>query len=172
MPTGRFDAAEAARQRVDDQQESGSEQHRRRQQPVEIRADQHARDVRHHQADPADDAGDGDDARGHQRRRRNDDGAQAADIDPERPRLVVAERKHADAPALQHQRHDAEQHQRRGNGEIGKLDPGEAAQQPERDGRELIVGIGKNLHERNAGAGECADDDARQYQHQGAIMAA
>jgi hypothetical protein len=49
------------------------------------------RAVRHHQADPADDAGNRDHARRHQGGGRNDDGAQATDIDPERPRLVIAE---------------------------------------------------------------------------------
>jgi hypothetical protein len=68
--------------------------------------------------------------------------------------------------------HETEQDQRRNNGKIGELYSREAAEQPEGDGRKLVIGIGKDLHQRDAGARERADDDARQHQHQGAVMAA
>jgi hypothetical protein len=128
--------------------------------------------MRHHQPDPADDAGDRHHARGHQRggrtrpRRRPDEAAQAADVDAERTRLVVAEREHADAPAVEHERHEAHRDQRGRDREIGHLHAREAAEQPERDGGELVVRIGHDLDQRDAGARERTRHDAAEHQHQ------
>ena len=55
--------------------------------------------------------------------------------------------------------------------EIGELHAGEAAEQPERDRGKLVVRVGQDLHQRDAGAGERADHDAGEHQHQGAVMA-
>ena len=52
------------------------------------------------------------------------------------------------------------------------LMPDEAAEQPEGDGGKLVVGIGQHLHQRDAGAGQRADDDAGQHQHQDLVLAA
>ena len=108
-----------------------------------------------------------------QRRGRDHDAAhEAATFDAERPGLVVAERQHADAPAQQARA-------ARGPGapaapppHVADLDARQAAEQPEGDGGQLVVGIGQDLHQRDAGAGQRADDDAGQHQHQDLVLAA
>ena len=72
-------------------------------------------------------------------------------VDAERARLLVAERQHVDAPAQQPQRHEADQHRRAAvDARSPRLTAGEAAEQPERDRRQLVVGIGQVLEQRDA----------------------
>ena len=49
---------------------------------------------------------------------------------------------------------------------------GEAAQQPEGDRRQLVVGVGQDLEQRDHRAGERADDHAGQHQDQHRLAAA
>ena len=51
----------------------------------------------------------------------------------------------------------------------GDVRRGQAAQQPERHGRQLVVGIGKIFHQTDAGAEQRSDHDAGQHQHQDRI---
>ena len=57
-------------------------------------------------------------------------------------------------------------------GEIASRAPGEAAEQPEGDGRQLVVGVGQDLQERDDRAGEGAYDHAGQHQDQNGIAPA
>ena len=131
----------------------------------------HAGDVRDDEADPADHAGDGDHAGGHERRRGDHEQAQAPGLDAQRLGLLVAERQHVDAPAQQHQRHEPDQHQRHRRPHLALADGREAAEQPEHDGGQLVVGVGQDLHERDGRAGERADHHAGQHQHQDRVAA-
>ena len=108
MPSGISTCASGARQRVDEQQIAAAEHRRGRQQPREIRADQRARQMRHHQPDPADDAGGRDARRGHQRRGGDDGDAQRPGGDAERARLLLRQRHHVHAPAQRDQHGGAE----------------------------------------------------------------
>ena len=125
--------------------------------------------MRDHQPDPADDAGDRDHARRDQRGADDDDEPEPARLDPERARLLVAERQHVDPPAQQHQRHQPGENRRRGGQDVLGLHPGQAAEQPEGDRRQLVVGIGQHLEERGRRAGQRADHHAGQHQDQRAV---
>ena len=94
------------------------------------------------------------------------------DVDAERLGFIVAERHHADPPAQRHQRHEAHDHQRHDDLHVARLDARQAAEQPEGDGGQLVVGIGQHLDERDARAGQRADDDAGQHQHEDLVLAA
>ena len=54
------------------------------------------------------------------------------------------------------------------------MNPGrrQAAEQPERHRRQLVVGVGEIFHEADAGAEQRSDHDAGQYQHQDRIARA
>ena len=91
------------------------------------------------------------------RRGRDDEHeAQASGVDAERLGLLVAERHQVHAPAQKVQRHQAEQNERHGPQDIGRRRRGEAAEQPEGDRRQLVVGIGQHLEQRDERAGERA----------------
>ena len=69
------------------------------------------------------------------------------------------------------ERHQADQHQRRGAPHLGAADRGQAAEQPEHDGRELVIRVGQDLEQRDGGAGERAHHHACEHQHQDRLAA-
>ena len=125
--------------------------------------------MRDHQPDPADHARDRDDARRDQRGADDDHRAEPARLDAERARLLVAERQHVDPPAQQHQRDQPGQHDRRGGQDVLGLHAGQAAEQPEGDRGQLVVGIGENLEERGRGARQRAHHHPGEHQDQRAV---
>ncbi len=153
---------------------AGAEQHRQRQQAREVGPDQQARDVRDHEPDPAD-------------RRRLiataaavisvaaaiTTSAQRARLHAERARFLVAERQQvhrASAAASSGTRptHDAGSAEPRSPARRRR----EAAEQPERDRRQLVVRVGQVLEQRDARAEQRADHHAGQHQHEQRIVAA
>ena len=78
---------------------------RQRQQPAVARAGDQAHDVRHDDADEADQPADGDDRGRAERRRDHDDEPHPGDRRAERRRLVVADPEQVEVAAVQ-QQHD------------------------------------------------------------------
>ena len=129
--------------------------------------------MRHHQADPADDAGGRDARRGDQRRRRR------------RSRCAAGRSATPSARASSSGSDITFMRQRSATStsvpsatgpnsgtEIGDGGGGEAAEQPERHRGKLVVGIGEIFHEADAGAEQRADHDAGEHQHQDRIARA
>ena len=152
MPSGVSTAAMRARERVDQQQIAGAERASRRGRrrskfgPTSMRAM-----CGMIEADPADRR-----RRSRPRSRssasrpRSPRCAGARALTPERARLLVAEREHVDPPAQKRQRDEAERCDRdRGRRGRSSLMRGEAAEQPEGDRRQLVVGIGQDLEQRD-----------------------
>ena len=104
--------------------------------------------------------------RGDQRRRRHDGDAQRTGGDAERARLLLGQRHHVHAPAQRDQHGGAERDRADQRQQIGDPGGGQAAEQPERHRRKLVVGVGEIFHEADAGAEQRADHDAGQHQHQ------
>ena len=115
------------------------------QQPTEIGADEEAGEVGHDEADPADDARGGH-ARGRDEGRgRDDDGAQEAGRKPEGASLLLGQREDVHAPAQRQEDDRAERDGAEQGHEVAGVGRGEAAEQPEGHGRELVVGIGEDF---------------------------
>ena len=93
-------------------------------------------------------------------------GAQRPGRHAERAGLLLRQRHRVHAPAQRDQHRRAEQNRPEQRHEVGGVVAGEAAEQPEGHGRQLVVGVGEILHEADAGAEQRADDDAGQHQHQ------
>ena len=98
--------------------------------------------------------------------------AQAPGLDAQGLGFLVAQRQHVDAPAQQEQGCQAQEHGRNGSAQVASGGAGQAAQEPESDRRQLVVGVGQDLEQGDHRAGEGADDHAGQDQHQYRLAAA
>ena len=128
--------------------------------------------MRHHQSYPSDDSGRGDAGRRGQRRRRHDRNSERARCDAKRTRFLFGQRHDVHPPPKRNEHGGADRDRTEQRQQVGHVRRGQAAEQPERHGRQLVVRIGKIFHQADTGAKQGADHHAGQHQDQDRIARA